>query len=127
YRTPSTLWVCARPTRTTGAIHRRASRATRASFTHGRTREKETFVTEATTNDTQTRSGSLTARRLPQLQEIAAGLEIKGYRRLRKSDLIEAIKGAEGSSPSAGSSTASAQTAAPAEKPARKTANRLAA
>jgi transcription termination factor Rho len=84
-------------------------------------------VTEATTNDTQTRSGSLTALRLPQLQEIAAGLEIKGYRRLRKSDLIEAIKGAEGSSPSAGSTTAPAQTAAPAEKPARKTANRRAA
>ena len=84
-------------------------------------------MTEATTNDTQTRSGSLTALRLPQLQEIAAGLEIKGYRRLRKSDLIEAIKGAEGSSPSAGSTTAPAQTAAPAEKPARKTANRLAA
>ena len=84
-------------------------------------------MTEATANDTQTRSGSLTALRLPQLQEIAAGLEIKGYRRLRKSDLIEAIKGAEGSSPSAGSTTAPAQTAAPAEKPARKTANRLAA
>ena len=84
-------------------------------------------MTEATTNDTQTRSGSLTALRLPQLQEIAAGLEIKGYRRLRKSDLIEAIKGAEGSSPSAGSTTAPAQTAAPAEKPARKTENRLAA
>ena len=80
-------------------------------------------MTEATTNDTQTRSGSLTALRLPQLQEIAAGLEIKGYRRLRKSDLIEAIKGAEGSSPSAGSTTAPAQTAAPAEK----TANRRAA
>ena len=80
-------------------------------------------MTEATTNDTQTRSGSLTALRLPQLQEIAAGLEIKCYRRLRKSDLIEAIKGAEGSSPSAGSTTAPAQTAAPAEK----TANRRAA
>jgi len=83
-------------------------------------------VTEATANDTQTRSGSLTALRLPQLQEIAAGLEIKGYRRLRKSDLIEAIKGAEGSSPSAGT-TAPAQAAAPAEKPARKTSSRRAA
>src|SRR5699024_8562157 len=44
------------PTRTAGAIHRRASRAPRASFTHGRTREKETFVTETTANDTHARS-----------------------------------------------------------------------
>src|SRR5699024_8486642 len=94
------------PTRTAGAIHRRASRAPRASFTHGRTREKETFVTETTANDTHARSGSLTALRLPQLQEIAAGLGIKGYRRLRKSDLIEAIKSAEGSSQSTGGAQA---------------------
>jgi transcription termination factor Rho len=63
-------------------------------------------VTETTANDTHARSGSLTALRLPQLQEIAAGLGIKGYRRLRKSDLIEAIKGAEGSSQSTGGAQA---------------------
>src|SRR5690606_41825935 len=49
-----------------------------------------------------------------------------GYRRLRKSDLIEAIKGADGPPPSAGP-TAPAQAAAPAEKPARKTSSRRAA
>ncbi len=64
-------------------------------------------MTETTANDTSARSGSLTALRLPQLQEIAAGLEIKGYRRLRKSDLIDAIKTARGSSSDAGSSAGS--------------------
>ena len=63
-------------------------------------------MTETTANDTHARSGSLTALRLPQLQEIAAGLGIKGYRRLRKSDLIEAIKSAEGSSQSTGGAQA---------------------
>ncbi|GAA4506139.1 transcription termination factor Rho [Brevibacterium yomogidense] len=70
-------------------------------------------MTETTANDTQARSGSLTALRLPQLQEIAAGLEIKGYRRLRKSDLIEAIQTARGSSANAGAAS---------EKPAAKAA-----
>nr|WP_232483268.1 transcription termination factor Rho [Brevibacterium yomogidense] len=50
---------------------------------------------------------------MPQLQEIAAGLEIKGYRRLRKSDLIEAIQTARGSSANAGAAS---------EKPAAKAA-----
>ena len=60
-------------------------------------------MTETTNTETAARSGSLTALRLPQLQEMAAGLGIKGYRRLRKSDLIEAINaagsGAQGSAP----------------------------
>nr|WP_275433645.1 transcription termination factor Rho [Brevibacterium sp. ACRRH] len=53
-----------------------------------------TFVSE-TTQTEPVRSGSLTALRLPQLQEMAAGLGIKGYRRLRKSELIDAIQSAQ--------------------------------
>ena len=53
-------------------------------------------MTETTNNDSAARTGSLTALRLPQLQEMAAGLGIKGYRRLRKSDLIDAINSAGG-------------------------------
>jgi transcription termination factor Rho len=68
-----------------------------------------TFVTETTTNDNAARSGSLTALRLPQLQEMASGLGIKGYRRMRKSDLIEAIQsqgsGAPAEKPAAASET----------------------
>jgi transcription termination factor Rho len=67
-------------------------------------------VSETTTQDSTPRSGSLTALRLPQLQEMAAGLGIKGYRRLRKSELIDAIN-----SHSGGSAEASAKSA-PAEK-----------
>ena len=48
-----------------------------------------------TTQTEPVRSGSLTALRLPQLQEMAAGLVIKGYRRLRKSELIDAIQSAQ--------------------------------
>lgn len=48
-----------------------------------------------TTQSEPVRSGSLTALRLPQLQEMAAGLGIKGYRRLRKSELINAIQSAQ--------------------------------
>lgn len=48
-----------------------------------------------TTQSEPVRSGSLTALRLPQLQEMAAGLGIKGYRRLRKSELIDAIQAAQ--------------------------------
>ena len=48
-------------------------------------------MSETTTQDSTQRTGSLTALRLPQLQEMAAGLGIKGYRRLRKSELIDAI------------------------------------
>ena len=67
-------------------------------------------MSETTTQDSTPRSGSLTALRLPQLQEMAAGLGIKGYRRLRKSELIDAIN-----SHSGGSAEASAKSA-PAEK-----------
>ena len=48
-----------------------------------------------TTQTEPVRSGSLTALRLPQLQEMAVGLGIKGYRRLRKSELIDAIQSAQ--------------------------------
>ncbi len=51
-----------------------------------------------TTQSEPVRSGSLTALRLPQLQEMAAGLGIKGYRRLRKSELINAIQSAQSGS-----------------------------
>ncbi|OFT94745.1 transcription termination factor Rho [Brevibacterium sp. HMSC24B04] len=50
-------------------------------------------------------SGSLSALRLPQLQEMAAGLGIKGYRRLRKSDLIDAILQAQGGAAQSGADT----------------------
>ncbi len=67
-------------------------------------------MSETTTQDSASRTGSLTALRLPQLQEMAAGLGIKGYRRLRKSELIDAIKNSQGS----GASTAAAKKSAPA-------------
>ncbi|MYM19414.1 transcription termination factor Rho, partial [Brevibacterium sp. 5221] len=58
-------------------------------------------MSETTTPDT-VRSGSLTGLRLPQLQEMAAGLGIKGYRRLRKGELIDAIQSAgSGAAPAA--------------------------
>ncbi|GAA2002535.1 hypothetical protein GCM10009755_09170 [Brevibacterium samyangense] len=56
-------------------------------------------MTETNQTDTVARSGSLTALRLPQLQEMAAGLGIKGYRRLRKGELIDAIKAAQSGAP----------------------------
>ncbi|MGO3024371.1 MAG: transcription termination factor Rho [Brevibacterium sp.] len=55
-------------------------------------------MSETTTQDSTPRTGSLTALRLPQLQEMAAGLGIKGYRRLRKSELIDAINSHSGGS-----------------------------
>ncbi|WAL40527.1 transcription termination factor Rho [Brevibacterium sp. BRM-1] len=58
-------------------------------------------MSETTTPGT-VRSGSLTGLRLPQLQEMAAGLGIKGYRRLRKGELIDAIQSAgSGAAPAA--------------------------
>lgn len=62
-----------------------------------------TFVSE---NTDFNHSGSLSALRLPQLQEMAAGLGIKGYRRLRKSDLIDAILQAQGGAAQAGADKA---------------------
>lgn len=61
-----------------------------------------TFVSE---NTDFNHSGSLSALRLPQLQEMAAGLGIKGYRRLRKSDLIDAILQAQGGAAQSGADT----------------------
>ncbi|WP_209374363.1 transcription termination factor Rho [Brevibacterium renqingii] len=70
-------------------------------------------MSETTTHDSTPRTGSLTALRLPQLQEMAAGLGIKGYRRLRKSELIDAIN-----SHSGGSAEAAAKSAPAEKKPA---------
>ncbi|HEX7352450.1 transcription termination factor Rho [Brachybacterium sp.] len=65
-------------------------------------------------NDT-TSGADLTAKKLPELQAIAAGLGIKGARRLRKGELIEAIRG--GAAPSGASSAAATQSAAPTSAP----------
>ncbi len=70
-----------------------------------------TFVSES----------NLTALRLPQLQEMAAGLNIKGYRRLRKGDLIAAIESRRSSSAAASSAPAAAAPAAQ-EQPAAQSA-----
>src|SRR5689334_6709044 len=43
------------------------------------------------------RTGSLSALRLPELQAVAAQLGIRGTARMRKSDLVEAIKARESS------------------------------
>jgi len=49
-------------------------------------------VDQASAGTTDSRSGSLSALRLPQLQAIAAELGISGTARMRKSDLLDAIK-----------------------------------
>ena len=71
-------------------------------------------------NDT-TSGADLAAKKLPELQAIAAGLGIKGARRLRKGELIDAING--GAAPSAdrapASGTATAGAAAGAAAPQR--------
>lgn len=81
-------------------------------------------MSETTTQDSTPRTGSLTALRLPQLQEMAAGLGIKGYRRLRKSELIDAINSHSGGSAEKKSAPTekkpAAEAAAKAEKPAEK-------
>lgn len=69
-----------------------------------------------TTQSEPVRSGSLTALRLPQLQEMAAGLGIKGYRRLRKSELIDAIQALQ-------TPVTSAQRSSPPKQPAPKQAS----
>ena len=68
-------------------------------------------MSETTTQDSTPRTGSLTALRLPQLQEMAAGLGIKGYRRLRKSELIDAINTHNGSQSGSGQAKAAPKTA----------------
>ena len=81
-------------------------------------------MSETTTQDSTPRTGSLTALRLPQLQEMAAGLGIKGYRRLRKSELIDAINSHSGGSAEKKSAPSekksAAEPAAKTEKPAEK-------
>ena len=66
-------------------------------------------------NDT-TSGADLAAKKLPELQAIAAGLGIKGARRLRKGELIDAISG--GAAPSAAPAPTSGS-AAPAAAPQR--------
>src|SRR5690606_8689959 len=56
-------------------------------------------------NDT-TSGADLAAKKLPELQAIAAGLGIKGARRLRKGELIDAIRG--GGAPTASAASAPA-------------------
>ncbi|TSI14604.1 transcription termination factor Rho [Brevibacterium aurantiacum] len=68
-------------------------------------------MSETTTQDSTPRTGSLTALRLPQLQEMAAGLGIKGYRRLRKGELIDAINNHNGSQGGSGQAQAAPKTA----------------
>ncbi|WP_350271232.1 transcription termination factor Rho [Brevibacterium sp. CBA3109] len=68
-------------------------------------------MSETTTQDSTPRTGSLTALRLPQLQEMAAGLGIKGYRRLRKGELIDAINNHNGAQGGSGQVQAAPKTA----------------
>ncbi|MDN6529016.1 MAG: transcription termination factor Rho [Brevibacterium sp.] len=68
-------------------------------------------MSETTTQDSTPRTGSLTALRLPQLQEMAAGLGIKGYRRLRKGELIDAINNHNSSQGGSGQAQAAPKTA----------------
>ena len=68
-------------------------------------------MSETTTQDSTTRTGSLTALRLPQLQEMAAGLGIKGYRRLRKGELIDAINNHNSAQGGSGQAQAAPKTA----------------
>ena len=74
-------------------------------------------------NDT-TSGADLAAKKLPELQAMAAEIGIKGARRLRKSELIDAIRG--GGSPSAGQAAstpaASGDAPAQAEAPAQQSA-----
>ncbi|GAA0034903.1 transcription termination factor Rho [Brevibacterium metallidurans] len=81
-------------------------------------------MSETTTPDSTPRTGSLTALRLPQLQEMAAGMGIKGYRRLRKGELIDAINSAGAPSEPATTDSASAETseAGRGRRPARRSA-----
>jgi transcription termination factor Rho len=70
-------------------------------------------------NDTTAPQGdstSLAAKKLPELQQIAAGLGIKGARRLRKGELIDAITGGGSSAPK--NQEPAARTSAKAERPA---------
>nr|WP_209044295.1 transcription termination factor Rho [Brevibacterium marinum] len=62
----------------------------------------------------------MTALRLPQLQEMAAGLGIKGYRRLRKGELIDAINNHNGSQSDSGQPQAAAKSAPAAPKSSEK-------
>ncbi|AOP53460.1 transcription termination factor Rho [Brevibacterium aurantiacum] len=68
-------------------------------------------MSETTTQDSAPRTGSLTALRLPQLQEMAAGLGIKGYRRLRKGELIDAINNHNSAQGGSGHAQAAPKTA----------------
>ncbi|MCK6212699.1 Rho termination factor N-terminal domain-containing protein, partial [Georgenia sp. EYE_87] len=53
-------------------------------------------VDAPTTGSAATRGGSLTTMRLPELQALAAEIGLKGTAKMRKSDLITAIREARG-------------------------------
>ena len=88
-----------------------------------------TEITAAPTGagDAGSRTGSLTALRLPQLQALASELGLSGTAKMRKSDLVDAIKARQGggssrratsggsASPASNGSTGSTEPAAPAE------------
>ena len=74
----------------------------------------ETLDAVSSTADGSPRSGAISALRLPELQALAAQLGVKGTSKMRKSDLLDVIKAAQG-----GATTRPARTApqAAAEKP----------
>ncbi|MGO1258657.1 MAG: Rho termination factor N-terminal domain-containing protein, partial [Brachybacterium sp.] len=72
-------------------------------------------------NDT-TSGADLAAKKLPELQAMAAERGIKGARRLRKSELIDAIRGGGSTSAAPASAAAPAAAAPAAEAPAQQAA-----
>jgi len=67
----------------------------RGRFTEGRNLVTET-VDAPTTGTAASRRGSLTTLRLPELQALAAEMGLKGTAKMRKSDLVAAIREARG-------------------------------
>ncbi|WP_460436016.1 Rho termination factor N-terminal domain-containing protein, partial [Angustibacter speluncae] len=90
-----------------------------------------TTAAPADSGDAATR-GALSGLRLPQLQALASELGVKGTSKMRKGDLLEAIRShqgggasANGSAPRAGVATAAVQPAT--ERPARRSRRAVAA
>ena len=85
----------------------------------------EPTVAPTGSNGSAPRRGSLSAMRLPELQAVAAELGISGTARMRKSDLLEAIRSRQGGAPAGSPSGSSPATeAAPAAAPAGRRATR---
>jgi transcription termination factor Rho len=86
----------------------------------GRIPVTETTEIAATSGGTGSRTGSLSALRLPQLQALASELGLSGTGKMRKSDLVEAITARQrgGSAPRRASSPAKAPVEASTEAPA---------